>query len=104
MNRHDTDPPRRLDFNAALWRPETVAGCEKAPLGITVAGGIMFGLLGWFMLQPAAGIVAALLIFGGVPLLRRIGKADPRMFAVYAANLPYRAHYVARASAFRRGL
>lgn len=99
----DYDRPRPLELNAALWRPETVAGCEKAPLGIVVASGIMFGLLGWFMLQPVALGVAAVLLFGGVPLLRRIGKADPRMFAVYAANLPYRVYYPARASAFRRG-
>lgn len=99
----DTDPVRRLDFNAALWRPETVAGAEKAPLGIVVASGIMFGLLGWFMMNAAAMVIATVLLLGGVPLLRRIGKSDPRMFAVYASNLPYRARYQARASAFRRG-
>lgn len=103
MTTPDADEPRRLEINAALWRPETVAGAEKAPLGIVVTAGIMFGLLGWFQMQPVAMVTAALLLFAGVPLLRRIGKADPRMFSVYAANLLYRARYQARASAYRRG-
>ena len=53
--------------------------------------------------NAAAMVIATVLLLGGVPLLRRIGKSDPRMFAVYASNLPYRARYQARASAFRRG-
>ena len=103
MSAPDADEPRALTINAALWRPETVVGAEKAPLGIVVAGGICFGLLGWFLMHPLAMAVAALLLFGGVPLLRRIGKADPRMFSIYASNLPYRPRYQARASAFKRG-
>lgn len=89
---------RRI-LNQALTRPETVAGAEKGPLGYVVAPGVLFGLFAWIYWSLPAALAAAALLLGGVPLLRRIAKADPQMFAVYRANQRFRDRYSARASA-----
>lgn len=83
-------------INQALTRPETVAGVEKGPLGIVVGSGIGLGLMGWIFMNPVAVVACVALLFGGVPLLRRIAKADKQMFAIYLANFRLRDHYSAR--------
>lgn len=86
-------------INQALTRPETVAGAEKKPLGFVVAGGVMFAFFTWLYHSPPSLFASAFLLFVGVPQLRRIAKADPQMFAVFAANWFLRAYYAARAAA-----
>lgn len=91
--------PKIRALNQALTRPETVAGAEKKPLGYVVAAGIMFAMFGWIYLSAPAALASAANLFGGVPLLRRLAKHDPQLFAIYRANLPYKQRYSARASA-----
>lgn len=89
-------------INAALTRPETVAGAEKLPIGLVVTGAVLFGLMAWWFLSVVALAVSLLLLFGGVPTVRRIAKADPEMFKVYRANLWLRPYYPARTGAHVR--
>lgn len=92
-------PRRTRTINEALTRPETVAGAEKKPLGVVVTFGVMFGMFAWFYLSPIPLLASVILLFAGVPLLRRIAKADPQMFAVYRANMNLQARYPARPAA-----
>jgi len=99
----DTAGRRTRTINQALVRPETVAGAEKIPLGIVVTTGVFFGFSAWQFWNPMALLAALAMLFGGVPLLRRIAKSDPQMFAVYRANLGVRGAYPARSPASARG-
>lgn len=89
----------RRTINPALTRPETVAGAEKMPLGVVVVGAVLFGMIGWWFASILAGVVSAILLFVGVPLVRTLGRADPMMIAVYRANLGLRDFYPARSPA-----
>lgn len=89
-------------INRGLTRPETVAGAEKMPLGLAVTGAVLFGMLAWWFWSLVALAVALVLLFVGVPVLRRMGKADPMMVSVYRANLALRDYYPARSAAHVR--
>lgn len=90
---------RGRTINPALTRPETVAGAEKMPLGIVVTVGVLFLMMAWWF-QSLVGLATGMtMLFIGVPLVRRIAKADPQMFGVYKANLKYRTFYSARSPA-----
>ena len=93
--------PARI-INEALWRPETVAGAEKKPLGLVVTLGVFFGMCAWVYLSVVALVASLTCLLVGVPLLRRLAKADPQMFAVYRANMGHAEHYPARTPAHVR--
>lgn len=90
---------RTRTINQALVRPETVAGCEKVPLGICVASAILFGMMAWWFWSLPALAMCILIFSIGLPIVRRMGKADPQLTTVYVANLWLRAFYPARAPA-----
>lgn len=90
-------------INRALTRPETVAGAEKGPLGVVVTAAVLFGFCAWLYLSVAALLACLILLLYGVPLLRRIAKADPQMFSVFRANMLFLVFYSGKADAGRRG-
>lgn len=90
---------RRRTINQALTRPETVAGAEKLPVGIVATVGVLLGALAWVLLSLPAAAASAACFLGGLPLLQRLAKADPRLVAVYLANLRLRRAYPARTPA-----
>lgn len=89
----------RRSINQALTRPQTVAGAEKGPLGIVVTGGVMFGMFAWLFFSVVCLGASLALFFVGVPLVRRMAKADPQMVAVYRANVRFADRYPAREAA-----
>lgn len=90
---------RSRTINQAIVKPETVAGCEKVPLGAVVAAGILFGMVGWWFWSIPAALTSALCFGVGLPIVRRMGKADPMLCSVYAANIWFRAYYPGRTPA-----
>ena len=92
--------PRAI--NQALTRPQTVAGAEKAPLGIVVTAAVMFGMFAWLFLDVICLAASLTLFFVGVPLLRRMAKADKQMVAVYRADFRFAHRYPAREAARER--
>lgn len=86
----------------ALTEQPTVAGGEREPMGIVVGGAIMMFAMAWQFLSILCLVIGLILLTVGMYLVRRIYKRDPMMFAVYRRQLPYRAYYPAKSTAFRR--
>lgn len=78
-------------------------GCERQALPMVVTPTALLGWIAvWAFTQGAwrAGLVlaaaTAVVLVGGLVLLRRMAKADPLMVRVYRRYGRYRGHYPAR--------
>jgi len=84
---------RTLPFHRALHRPRMFLGGEREPaMMIALIAGTV-AVTGMNMICFVVGIV---LWCGSIPLLRMMGKSDPRMMRVWMRHRKYRGYYDAR--------
>ncbi|WP_017161326.1 conjugal transfer protein TrbD [Xanthomonas phaseoli] len=89
----------RVPFHRALHRPNLFLGGERELVMFT---GLLAGGLALSALNLVAFVVAAVVWFGAIGLLRRMAKADPRMSQVYMRHLRYQGYYPPRSRPYRQ--
>lgn len=84
---------RRTPLPRALHRPNLLLGGERELVLFTA---LLAGGLAVTAVNAVAAVVATVVWFGCIGLLRRMAKADPRLSRVYLRHLRYRPYYPAR--------
>ena len=90
---------RYTAFHRVLHRPNLIMGCDRELVLVLL-------LLCTGTLVTAQNMVATMasivIVMFGVPLLRKMAKADPKMRQIYIRQLKYQSFYPARSRAFRK--
>lgn len=90
---------RRKRIHQALHQSIMFAGAERKPaftlaficVALAVNGATLVAL-----------VIAVVLWFAGFPLLRRMGKADPKMAELYRRAVQYQGYYAPRSTPWRK--
>ena len=91
---------RVLQIHQAFHQPILLGGAERSP-ALTL--GTVALALACNGATLVAVVIAAVLWFVGFPLLRRVAKADAKMFEVYRRAVRYRGYYAPRSTPWRVG-
>lgn len=89
---------RRKVIHQAFHQPIMFAGAERKPV-FTL--GFMCVVLAVNGATAVAAVISAVLWFAGFPLLRRMGKADPKMSELYRRMSRYQGYYPPRSTPWR---
>ncbi len=90
---------RRKTIHRAFHQPIMLAGAERKP-ALTLAFICVVLAVNGATLPTL--VIAAVLWFGGFPLLRRMGKADPKMAELYRRMSRYQGYYPPRSTPWRK--
>lgn len=77
-------------YPASGMRPKLAFGCDRILASMTVTSAV---LIGYLWMRPWAYAVAALIVFCGIPVLRKMGRHDPLLVRVFLRSLRYRRFY-----------
>jgi len=87
------DTPRLILIHQSAHRPAQIRGCDR---GLILTALFAAFCLAFSLLTVWGFVGSAALWFGAVAVLRRMGKADPRLRPVYIRHLRYREWYPAK--------
>lgn len=90
---------RRKRIHQAFHQPIMVGGAERKP-ALTLA--FICVVLAVNGATVVAAVIASVLWFAGFPLLRRMGKADPKMAELYRRAVRYQGYYAPRSTPWRK--
>lgn len=90
---------RRKPIHQAFHQPILVGGAERKPALTLAFVCVVLAVNGATLV---AAVIAAVLWFAGFPLLRRMGKADPKMAELYRRSVRYQGYYPPRSTPWRK--
>ena len=91
-----------LLISQALTRPLLIGGCERTGFGLVIGAGAGLLMLAWQSWSLVAAAGGAVILFGGLAVLRRMARSDPQFWAVYRQSRRYARRYPARSTPYRK--
>lgn len=91
-----------LLISQALTRPLLIGGCERTGFAFVVGAGAALLMMAWQSWSLVAAAGGAVILFGGLAVLRRMARSDPRFWAVYRRSRRYAPRYPARSTPYRK--
>ena len=89
---------RRKRIHQVFHQPIMVGGAERKPTLTLAFSCVVLAVNGATVVAAA---IAAVLWFAGFPLLRRMGKADPKMAELARRAFRYQGYYAPRSTPWR---
>jgi type IV secretory pathway TrbD component len=77
-------------YPASGMRHKLAFGCDRVCASLLVTSAV---LIGYLWMQWWGYLVAGLMIVGGIPVLRKMGRHDPLLVRVFLRSLRYRRFY-----------
>ena len=86
----------RIKIHRALTRPHLIMGGDRVLAHLLVCAILIGVVLSWY------GVIVGFMLAGiGLPLYRRLAKADVDMRRIYLRHIRYRLSYGARSTPWR---